>query len=106
VTAIRDPSPGRMAVAQWMPIAWTALLATAAGRADIGLGVTFATSVAALGLTLGTLLLLSTHPDSSLPNASAWPLVVPAAMLTFMAGYFLRVNDGYKGYDDTPIAEW
>jgi formiminoglutamase len=29
-----------------------------------------------------------------------------SAMLTFMAGYFLRVKDGYKGYDDTPIAEW
>lgn len=87
VTSIKDPSPGRMAVAQWMPIAWTAILATAAGRADIGLGVTFATSVAALGLTLGTLLLLATHREPSIPNAGAWPFVIPAALLTLMAGF-------------------
>jgi cation:H+ antiporter len=87
VTSIKDPSPGRMALAQWMPIAWTAILATAVGRSDIGLGVTFATSVAAVGLTLGTLLLLATHSDASVPNASAWPFVIPAAMLALMAGF-------------------
>jgi len=29
-----------------------------------------------------------------------------SAILTFLAGYFLRKNDGWKGYDDTPITEW
>ena len=29
-----------------------------------------------------------------------------SAMLTFLAGYFLRQNDGWRGYDPTPILEW
>jgi len=29
-----------------------------------------------------------------------------SAMLTFLAGLFLRQNDGWRGYDQTPIAEW
>lgn len=29
-----------------------------------------------------------------------------SAMLTFLAGYFLRKNDGWRGYDPNPIPEW
>jgi len=29
-----------------------------------------------------------------------------SAMLTFLAGFFLRQNDGWRGYDPTPIVEW
>ena len=61
VTATNDPQPGRMAFAQWMPIAWSAILATIAGHTEMGIGLAFATSVAVLSLDLGV------TDDSSAP---------------------------------------
>lgn len=106
LTVTADPSPGRMAVAQWMPVAWLALLATGAGHAEVGVGVAMATSVAALALNLGVLVLLAPpeNPDPSpapvsdpdpapVPAGRAWPFVIPAALLALLAGFsgFLNV---------------
>jgi Ca2+/Na+ antiporter len=92
LTSATDPSPARMAAAQCMPIAWTALLATAAGRSDVGIGIVFATSIAALALDLGVLTMMSppgaaSAPDGPPPSARAWPFLIPAALLPLLAGF-------------------
>ena len=87
LTSANEPSPGRLAVGHWIPIAWAAILATAAGRAEIGVGLVFATSVAALGMVLGVLTCISPNSDGPRQRASAWPFIVPAAMLALLAGF-------------------
>ena len=88
VTSPTDPSPGKMALAHWMPIALTGLIATLAGHAEVGLGVAFATSVASIGLVLGVLLCVTPETGQTQSiRASAWPFVVPAAILALLAGF-------------------
>jgi Ca2+/Na+ antiporter len=88
LTPANAPAPGRLAVGHWIPIAWSALLATAAGRAEIGISIVFASSVAALGMVLGVLTCISNNPDAGPRERShAWPFVVPAAVLTLLAGF-------------------
>ncbi len=87
LTATDDPLPGRMAFAQWVPIAWAAILAAAAGHTDIAITLIFATSVTVLALDLGVLTILSPRQDIVLRNARVWPLLIPAAMLPLLAGF-------------------
>jgi len=87
LTATGDPNPGRMALGQWMPIAWSALLATAVGHTEIGIGLTFSTSVAALALDLGELLVLAPAQEFVPRRSRAWPFVLPAAILPLLAGF-------------------
>jgi hypothetical protein len=81
-----------MAMGQWMPIAWSALLSTAAGHAEIGVGLVFATSVAALALNLGVLTMLVQPMRALPPSARAWPFVLPAALLPLLAGFRASLN--------------
>jgi Ca2+/Na+ antiporter len=92
LTVTNDPTPGRMALAQWMPIAWSALLATAAGHSEIGVGLVFATSVAALALNLGVLMMLIPRLESPPPTARAWPFLLPAALVPLLAGFRASLN--------------
>ena len=87
LTSASEPSPGKLAVGHWIPIACAALLATAAGRAEIGIGLAFATSVASIGMVLGVLTCISHDVAGSAERANAWPFVVPAAVLTLLAGF-------------------
>ena len=88
LTPANQPAPGRLAIGHWVPIAWCALLATAAGRAEIGISIVFASSVAALGMVLGVLTCISNNPDAGPRERShAWPFVVPAAVLALLAGF-------------------
>jgi Ca2+/Na+ antiporter len=87
VTSITDPSPGQLAFSQWIPIACTAIVAVLMGRTDIAIAVAFATSVAVIGLALGTLILISPPHDTLLPHSSVWPFIIPAAMLPLLAGF-------------------
>jgi Ca2+/Na+ antiporter len=87
LTAANEPSPGRLAVGHWIPIAWAALLATAAGRSEIGIGLAFATSVASLGMVVGVLTCISNDTEGRPVRANAWPFVVPAAILALLAGF-------------------
>lgn len=88
LTHANDPSPGKMAIAQWIPIAWTAILATLLGRSEIGIGVVFSTSIAALALDLGVLTIMSPPPPQAHPPAArAWPFTIPAALLALLAGF-------------------
>src|SRR5688572_4197667 len=92
LTPTRDPSPGRMALGQWMPIAWSALLATAAGHAEIGVGLVFATSVAALALNFGVLTMVVRPMQALPPSTRAWPFILPAALLPLLAGLRASLN--------------
>ncbi len=80
-------SPGRRAVAHWLPIASIALVALLMGRADIAIGVTFATSVASLSLVLGVVALYrGMAPQTDRPR-NVWAFVLPAAVLALLCGF-------------------
>ena len=87
LTSAHDPSPGKLAFGHWIPIAWAALLATWAGRPEVGVGLVFATSIAAIGMVLGVLTCISHDTDGPRQRAQAWPFVVPAAILALLAGF-------------------
>ena len=87
LTSADDPSPGRLAIGHWIPIAMTALLATAAGRAEIGVGLAMATSVAAVAMVLGVLVCMSAEHEGPRLRTHAWPFVVPASVLALLAGF-------------------
>jgi Ca2+/Na+ antiporter len=104
LTPLADPSAGKLALAQWLPIAWAALLPTLAGHSEIGVGIVFASGVAALTMVLGILLCIAAPPsmESSLSpiplplpvlsgagaaHMTAWPFLLPAALLALMAGF-------------------
>jgi hypothetical protein len=82
-----DPAqPGRRAVGHWLPIFAVAIAATVLRRADVAIGVIFATSVASLSLMLGILAYfapLDEHPATR----RGWPFVLPAALLSLLAGF-------------------
>ena len=87
LTSASDPSPGKLAVGHWISIAWPALLATAAGRSEIGVAIALATSVAALAMVMGVLICISGDTGGARLRARAWPFVVPAALLALLAGF-------------------
>jgi hypothetical protein len=83
--------PGWRAVGHWLPIAAAALVAAARGHAAVAVALTFATSVCCLSFVLGVLLYLS--PMNELPAARrAWPFVLPAALLSLIAGFSGHVS--------------
>src|SRR5690242_761259 len=83
--------PGWRAVGHWLPIAATALVAAARGQADVAVALAFATSVCCLSFVLGVLLYLS--PLQELPaTRRAWPFVLPAALLSLIAGFSGHLN--------------
>lgn len=87
LTRVSDPAPGKWALGHWIPIGWAALLATAAGRSEVGVGLAFATSVASMGMVLGVLTCISGVADGPRQHTRAWPFVVPAALLALLAGF-------------------
>jgi Ca2+/Na+ antiporter len=82
-----NPSSTRLALAHWFPIALTALVAVSLGQSVIGICIAFGTCVASLLLNLG--LVTSTTGDTigQTQSSRAWPLLIPAALLTFIAGF-------------------
>jgi len=54
-------------------------------RPEVAVGVIFATSVAILSLATGVVTFL--HPMVKAPTKRAWAMVLPAAMLVFLAGF-------------------
>jgi Ca2+/Na+ antiporter len=56
-------------------------------RADFALAIIFATSVAVLSLMQGTMALVSPRADSPAGPRRLWPFVLPAALLTLLAGF-------------------
>ena len=86
VTRDDASSPGRRAVAQWVPVAATALAAVALGRPSAAVSLVFGSSVAALSLVLG--MTAYAAPLQQLPaGRRLWLLILPAAMLVLLAGF-------------------
>lgn len=80
------PTPGRLALGQWLPIAVVALVAMVLHFPAIAVGIIFATSVASLSLAAGIVVFM--QPMLAPPVARwAWPLLLPAALLAFLAGF-------------------
>jgi Ca2+/Na+ antiporter len=79
-------SPGRQALAQWLPIVATVLAAVAMGQPEIAITLIFGSAVACLSLVLG--MTTYVEPVRQLPaERRVWPLALPAALLLLLAGF-------------------
>lgn len=79
-------APGRMALAQWLPLAATTLAALAMKQPEMALCLVFGSSVAALALVLGMTMYVA-PPANPTPQWRLWALVLPAAILLLLAGF-------------------
>jgi Ca2+/Na+ antiporter len=99
-----DPDrPGLRALGHCVPVAVTALICLhpsmgrpgvddpVSGRPEIAVGVVFANCVACLTLVLGILAYV-VPAAPTLPHRKAWPFVLPAALLTLIAGFGGRLT--------------
>jgi Ca2+/Na+ antiporter len=84
-----DPggTPGRRAIAHWMPVVIVAMYAIAKGEPALALGVVFASSVAALSLVLGVVTLTTPPALIAVDARRKWAFVLPAALLALLAGF-------------------
>lgn len=84
-------SAGMVALGHWVPTAAVAVTAVLLGRPDIGLGVAFATSVAALSLAIGMVTFLV--PAEPLPETRRlWTFLLPASLLPLLGGFSGSLN--------------
>ena len=89
-----EPSAGVLAAAHGVPIALVAAVAALMGLPEVAVAVAFASSVAVLSLVLGLVALNDVGPRDQPPptSARAWPFLVPAALLAFVAGFSGRLT--------------
>lgn len=82
-----DLSPGRRALAHWLPIAVAVVIATALHQIDIAAGLIFGTSVAVLSVVVGFVTLA--EPLETIPPAArrVWIFLAPSAALVFAIGF-------------------
>jgi Ca2+/Na+ antiporter len=80
-------SPGKRAIAHWIPIAAVAVAAILLRRGDLALTIVFCTSVATLSLVFGSMILAGPVFDAPPAVRRLWPLVLPAALLPWLAGF-------------------
>jgi Ca2+/Na+ antiporter len=85
-------SPGKRAVGHFFPIAAAAILATLMREGGLALSIIFSTSVAALSLVLGSIVLVSPEVATPPTVRRLWPFVLPAALLTLLAGFAGRLT--------------
>ncbi len=92
LTGGRAGSPGLRAIGHWLPIAAVALAAMAMGQRDVAVRLVFSTSVIAVSLVLGAIVL--TRPPA--PGHSAarrrWGLLAPVAAMALLAGFHARMT--------------
>ena len=87
----RAAVPGRLAFGQWLPIAILAVAAALAHRQQVAVGLIFATSVACLSLATGAVGFLGA-PVIPPWARRTWAMLVPAALLTFLAGFRASIS--------------
>jgi Ca2+/Na+ antiporter len=85
-------SPGGRAFGHFFPIAAAAIVAVCMRRSDLALSIIFSTSVAALSLVLGSIVLVAPHAEAPATLRRLWPFVLPAALLTLLAGFAGRLT--------------
>jgi Ca2+/Na+ antiporter len=79
-------APGRLAVAQWLPILATAIAAVAMRMPEMAICLVFGSSVASLSLVLGmTSYVAPVSPP--MPERRLWAMVLPAAIFLLLAGF-------------------
>jgi Ca2+/Na+ antiporter len=79
-------APGRRAIAQWLPLLATAMAAVLMRQPDMAVALVFGGSVACLSLVLGMSTYVSPLQEFP-PSRRLWPLVLPAALFTLLAGF-------------------
>ena len=92
-TVDQRPTAGRLALGHWLPVAVLAVVAAATGQFAVAVGIVFATAVGCLSLGLGTLAAVAPRPVGA-PSAArrTWPLLVPAALMSLLAGFYRTVR--------------
>lgn len=98
IVADDRPLPGRRALLHWLPIAALALVATAMGHAEMGLGLVFGTSVAVLSAVAGFVLLAAPLQDVPEEARRLWPFLPAPALLVFLLGFGGTVGLSEAGY--------
>jgi Ca2+/Na+ antiporter len=79
-------SPGKQALAQWLPILSTAIAAMVMHMPEMALCLVFGTSVASLSLVIGmTSYVAPVSPP--MPERRLWAMVFPAAIFLLLAGF-------------------
>jgi hypothetical protein len=91
LVAGRAGMPGRLAFGQWLPIAMLAMVAMITGRQSLAMGLIFSTSVACLSLATGAVGFFGASVVSPATRRS-WAMLVPAAMLSFLAGFHSSIS--------------
>jgi cation:H+ antiporter len=85
-------SAGKRAIGHFFPIAAAAILAACVRRGDLALSIIFSTSVAALSLVLGSIVMVAPNAEAPATLRRLWPFVLPAALLTLLAGFSGRLT--------------
>ncbi|HEX3358711.1 MAG TPA: hypothetical protein VHS31_17170 [Tepidisphaeraceae bacterium] len=80
-------SPIRRATAQSIPLFILVLIAIARHQPEIAIGAVFGACVATLSLALGVVTFTAPPRAIASDGRRRWALVLPAAILTFLAGY-------------------
>lgn len=84
-------SPGKLAIAQWLPILSTAVAALVMKMPEMALCLAFGSSVAGLSLVLGmTTYVAPVSPP--VPQRRLWAMVLPAAIFLLLAGFRGRLT--------------
>jgi Ca2+/Na+ antiporter len=79
-------APGRRAVGHAIPVLAVAMMGVLIGRADLAIGVIFATSVAALTLVLGIVIVSANHTLAT-SSRRLWGFVLPVALISLLIGF-------------------
>lgn len=85
-------SPGKTALAHWMPVAVAAMAALLVRRADLALCIIFCTSVASLSLVQGTIVLMAPRDEAPPDARRVWPFALVTALMTLLAGFAGRLT--------------
>lgn len=84
-------SPGKLAIAQWLPIVATTIAALAIKQPEMALCLVFGSSVASLSLVIGMTTYMA--PLSlPMPERRLWAMVFPAAVFLLLAGFRGRLT--------------
>ena len=92
LTNFTHPSPARLAMAHWIPVASVGITSVIVGLPVIGVCVAFGASVAALTLNLGLITATTGEEVGAGEFSRAWPFLIPAALIAFVAGFSARLN--------------
>jgi sodium/calcium exchanger protein len=95
LTGIGDDNPnnpGLRAFFCWIPIAAGAIAATVSHHAEAAICIIFCTSVAALSLIQGFVVLIAPRDGAPTAYRRIWPFVIPVVLMTLLAGFAAKLT--------------